>query len=229
MPLVASKYILDEIIGEVVKICQNMGNKKISSSIAQYIINAAIIPLVSYRIQGRKESKKYYLKINSLCCKIMKKFIGLPSTYPHKYLQTFFLPIGIRNVKDHHEEQEISNLIFWLNTNSIVGKIITSQLDQLQKCHPIFSEITYQTKNRYINWIWNILKDNQLTCLSTKQILELKKGSFTCQYFTKTHHENQAKTFTKYKITRIENFMLKTTRRQEKILKPFEISHLRRT
>lgn len=208
--------VIQEIDQQVIK----MKNKRISSSICAYVINSVLIPLASYRFIGQFQSASTYRKLENIFCSAMKKNLGLPRSYPHALLQSTILPIGIRNAYDVHVEQEIGNLIYWLNSSSPTSGILKTVIQAMQKCHPVWSGSRYQVQSKYINDLWNILEQHQLECISMDSIHLFKKGIFTCQYYNQVPHEEQAAILSKYNIQEIQNLM-RTTRGNLKF-KPFE-------
>ena len=57
--------------------------------------------------------------------------------------------------------------------------------------------------------------------MSTKSILELSNGDYSCQFYANMPHDEQASLFKKYKIERTKDFLITSSRGIIK-LKPFE-------
>ena len=189
MSILKNRCSSEQIIKEILHLAAILQAKKLSTSIISYVINAVLIPLISYRIQGNLQNITFYSKIESILCGLVKRTLGLPRSYSHKLLQSSILPIGIRNLQDYHEEQEISNLMFWLNSDGPTSRILRSYLRENQLCYPIFSDNYYETKSKYINNMWKVPKKNDLSCIPMLDIHSLKNREFTCQYFSKIPHD----------------------------------------
>ena len=83
------------ILNEVKEIVAHIGNKRISSCIASYIVNNVILPIVAYRLNGRAASQWLYKQIDKQCCGIVKRVIRIPTSFPHSLLRTTILSIRV--------------------------------------------------------------------------------------------------------------------------------------
>ena len=200
MPLNESKEVGLSILNEVKEIVAHIGNKRISSCIASYIVNNVILPIVAYRLNGRAASQWLYKQIDKQCCGIVKRAIRIPSSFPHSLLRTTILPIRVRSIKDYHEEQECNNIMYWLNAEGLIGNVTRERMQFYEKCHPIFSGSIYKTKSCYLNWIWKLFIEKGLVCTSMETMNDYKNGIYTCQYLETESHDRQAKILPKYGI-----------------------------
>ena len=219
--LTGQKGLFEQTMDEVKQMLSRVGNKKISSCIAKYIINAVILPIVSYRIQGCAGEKTFYKKINSLCAQFIKKCLNLPKGFPHSLLHSGVTSVNLRNIKDLHEEQEISNFLMWINSEDFTGELVRQYMEKITICHPVFTGPAYLTKSKYSNWIWSVIQVNNLQIMSAKEINQLKNGSFSCQHLNFEPHDKQTKTLCKYNVIQSKQF-LSYSRRNNGKLKAFE-------
>lgn len=205
--LLKNKNAAFNIVNEVNQHAVKLRSKRISSSIASYIVNSVLIPVATYRLLGQFPSEWVYKKLENIYCGVVKRSLDLPRSYPHALLQSTILPMGIRNLKDVHQEQEIGNLLYWLNSNEPTSIVLKGKLLELQKCHPIWSGSYYTTKSKYCNDMWNVLESFDLECTSMEQIHYYNEGKFVCQFYNEMPHDNQANTLSKYNITKMSNLL----------------------
>ena len=187
-----NKECLTNIIQEIDKIACALKPKRISSNIASYIVNSIIIPTVTYRLIGCEAPKHLYKKINSICSSILKTTINLACSYPNSFLQTKFMPTYIRNSEDVHEEQEIGNFLYWINSDEEIGTLLRSVIKDYEKCHPALTEQVYKTRSRYINFIWRISTKNNFSIQSNETVRDINEKTFACQFIASETHEEQA-------------------------------------
>ena len=98
------------------------------------------------------------------------KSAGLLRSFPHSFLHISYSPISIRNIKDQHREQELSNAVYWLNSKNLPGELFREMSKKLEKCHPVFTSNRYTTRSKYYNWILKILEENEVTCMSMERV-----------------------------------------------------------
>lgn len=213
---------INELIEQEIKeIATRTFKKRISIPIANYIVNAILLSIFRYRMIGRPGTVSLYQKINSICSSVVKKAAKLPRTYPSALLQTKLLPVQIKECKNTHEEQELSNFMYWVNSHSITGVLLKYQINKLQKCHPILNGEFYNCGSKYLNWIWKTLKNNDLECRSMHTSSEFKENRYVCQFYAEKNHDEQAKTLKKYNLSKMERILTKG-RHNELNFKSFE-------
>ena len=127
------KATIDHALDTLSKLTQLVKRKHAPGEITTFIINAVIIPNISYKLQCTPLKTAQFRKIDSMLRSLVKYKYGLAQSTPNVTIYDTSYTIGLFNFETILDQIQITNTLIHQKSKDITGQIQRTTVDTLTK------------------------------------------------------------------------------------------------